>query len=132
MHVISFSIISYYSNMRLISKMYLEQNCRYITLDIHASTVERPPHLFLLKPHSANKLIFSFCSYLPCPPFKKSFFHSVLYLPSEGSPDDRVQIKYSSRGYFWVTSLKTLGISGVFWDRGSFSRLVSYLLPIGR
>ena len=31
--------------MRLISKMYLEQNSRSITLDIHASTNERPPHL---------------------------------------------------------------------------------------
>ena len=56
-YVTSFSSISYYRNVRLIFKMYSEQNSHSITLDIHASTVERPPHLFLLKLHSANKLL---------------------------------------------------------------------------
>ena len=32
-YVTSFSSIPYYSNVRLISKMYLEQNSHYITLD---------------------------------------------------------------------------------------------------
>ena len=51
----------------------------------------------------------------------------------EGSPDDRVQIKHSCSGYFWVTSHKTLGISGGFGDWGSFFPLVTYLLPmVGR
>ena len=36
--VTSFSSIPYYSNVRLISKMYLAQNFHSITLDIHAST----------------------------------------------------------------------------------------------
>ena len=41
--------------------------------------------------------------------------------------------KFSSRGYFWATNHKTLGISGGFGDRGSFFRLVTYLLPmVGR
>ena len=55
MYVISFYSISNYSKVRLISKMYPEKNSRSITLDIHASPVERPPHLFCFKPHSANK-----------------------------------------------------------------------------
>ena len=55
-NVTSFSSIPYFSNMRSISKMYLEQNSHSITLDIHASTVEGPPHPFHFKPHSANKL----------------------------------------------------------------------------
>ena len=55
--VTSFYSIPYYSNMRLISKMYLEQNSRSITLDIHASMNERPPHLFRFKPHRANIII---------------------------------------------------------------------------
>ena len=57
-YVTSFFSITKYSNVRLISKMYLEQNSRSITLDIHASTVEHPPHLFRFKPHrhSANKV----------------------------------------------------------------------------
>ena len=37
--------------------MYLEQNSRSITLDIHASTNERPQHLFRFKPHRANKSV---------------------------------------------------------------------------
>ena len=37
-NVTSFSSIPYYSNVRLISKMYLAQNFHSITLDIHAST----------------------------------------------------------------------------------------------
>ena len=45
-YVTSFSSIPYDSNVRLISKMYLEQNNSSITLDIHASTYEHPPHLF--------------------------------------------------------------------------------------
>ena len=43
-YVTSFSSIPYCSNVRLISKMYLEQNSH--TLDIHTSTNKRPPHLF--------------------------------------------------------------------------------------
>ena len=39
----------------------------------------------------------------------------------------------SSSGYFWVASHKTLAISGGFGDRGSFFRLVAYLLQmVGR
>ena len=56
-YVTSFSSNPYYSNVRLISKLYLEQNSRSITLDIQASTVERPPYLFRFKQHSANKLL---------------------------------------------------------------------------
>ena len=35
-------------------ELYLEQNSRSIILDIPASTVERPSHLFRFKPYSAN------------------------------------------------------------------------------
>ena len=50
-HVTSFSSISYYSTMRLISKLELEQSSHSIILDIHASANERPQHtlLFVLK-----------------------------------------------------------------------------------
>ena len=55
-NVTNFFSIPYYRSVRLISKMYLEQNSCSITLDIHASTNKRPPHLFRFKPHSANKV----------------------------------------------------------------------------
>ena len=45
-NVTSFSSISYYSNVRLISKIELEQNFQSIILDVHASANERPPQLF--------------------------------------------------------------------------------------
>ena len=45
LHVTSFSSISYYSNVRLISKIELEQNFQSITLHVHASANERPPLL---------------------------------------------------------------------------------------
>ena len=57
-HVTSFSRISYYSNVRLISKIELEQNFHSIILDIHASANERPPHLFHFKLRSTNNLLF--------------------------------------------------------------------------
>ena len=57
-HVTSFSSLPYYSNMRLISKMYSEQNSHSITLDIHASTVERPLTQILLSFSSTHVYIF--------------------------------------------------------------------------
>ena len=54
-NVTSFSSISYYSNVRLISKLELEQNFQSIILDVHASANERPPHLFRFKLCSTNK-----------------------------------------------------------------------------
>ena len=77
--VTSFSSIPYYSNVRLISKMYLEQNSCSITLDFHASTNEHPPHLFLFKPHSANKI--------SCHLFYKHAFLPDLVLQTVFEPD---------------------------------------------
>ena len=54
-NVTSFSSISYYSNVRLISKIELEQNFHSIILDIHASANERPSHLFCFKLRTMNK-----------------------------------------------------------------------------
>ena len=39
-------VFSYYRNVRLISKIELEQNFHSIILDIHASANKHPPHLF--------------------------------------------------------------------------------------
>ena len=47
-NVTSFSSISYYSNVRLISKIELEQNFQSIILDVHASANKRSSHLFVL------------------------------------------------------------------------------------
>ena len=55
MHVTNFSSISYHSNVRLISKIELEQNLYSIILDIHASANERPSHIFSFKLRSTNK-----------------------------------------------------------------------------
>ena len=55
-NVTSFSSIPNYSNVRLISKMYLEQKSRSITLDIHGSTHKRPQRVFCFKLHSVNKI----------------------------------------------------------------------------
>ena len=46
-YVTSFYSISYYSNVRLISKIELEQNFQSIILDIHASANEHPLILFV-------------------------------------------------------------------------------------
>ena len=54
-HVTSFSSISYYRNVRLISKIELEQNFQSIILDVHASANECLPHLFRFKLRSTNK-----------------------------------------------------------------------------
>ena len=48
-HVTSFPSISYYSIVRLISKIELEQNFQSTILDVHASAKERPPHLSLFQ-----------------------------------------------------------------------------------
>ena len=52
-YVTSFSSISYYSNVRLVSKIELEQNFQSTILDVHASANERPPI-----PNSCLKLSF--------------------------------------------------------------------------
>ena len=54
-YVTSFSGISYYSNVRWISKIELEQNFQSIKLDVHASANKCPPHLFCFKLCSTNK-----------------------------------------------------------------------------
>ena len=54
-YVTSFSSFSYYSNLRLISKIELEKNVHSIIFDIHASANERPLHLFRFKLRSTNK-----------------------------------------------------------------------------
>ena len=52
-YVTSFSSILHYSNVRLISKIELEQSFQSITLDVHASANERPPRpsLFQARQH---------------------------------------------------------------------------------
>ena len=54
-NVTNFSSISYYSKVRLISKIELEQNFHSTILDIHASANKRHPHLFHFKLCSTNK-----------------------------------------------------------------------------
>ena len=70
-NVTSFSSISYYSNVRLISKIELEQNLQSIKLDVHASANKHPPHLFCFKLRSTNKYkgypIFQIEIHKPCP-----------------------------------------------------------------
>ena len=61
-YVTSFSSTSYYSNVRLISKIELEQNLQSTILDIHASANERPPHLFYFKLRGTNKYGFTLVS----------------------------------------------------------------------
>ena len=77
-HVTSSSSIPYYSNLRLISKMYLEQNSLSITLDIHASMKEHPPHLFRFKPHSANKIS---CHFFYYPAFLSDLVSQLVFEP---------------------------------------------------
>ena len=60
-NVTNFSSISYYSNVRLISKIELEQNVHSIIIDIHASANKRPPHLFHFKLRSTNKYKIKMC-----------------------------------------------------------------------
>ena len=56
--VTSFSSISYYSNVRLVSKIELEQNFQSTILDVHASANERPPHLSLFQATQHKKYQF--------------------------------------------------------------------------
>ena len=46
-YVTRFSSISYYSNVRLISKIEFEQNFQSTILDVHVSANERPLHIML-------------------------------------------------------------------------------------
>ena len=55
-HITSFSSISYYSNLRLILKMWQEHRHPFYILDIHVSTTKRPRSLFRFKPVGTKQI----------------------------------------------------------------------------